>query len=145
MPFVIDNTVVCGWFLSDQSTGYTSAIAKRLLDDTAVSPVLWPLELANVLKTACKRGAMIASQARGVVEQIDALPIAMDTQHPTVAAGLALALRHDLTGYNAAYPDLALRLQWPIATQNAALVHAAWAAGVGIVACRAEQPPLPAP
>ena len=134
MAFVIDNSVVCGWFLANQSTGYTDAIAKRLLDDTAVAPALWPLELANVLKTACKRGAMIASQAREVVEQIDALPIAVDTQPPTVAAVLALALRYDLTSYGAAYLELALRLQCPIATQDAALAEAAWAAGVGVVA-----------
>ena len=134
MPFVIDNSVVCGWFLSNQSTGYTDTIARRLLDDTAVAPALWPLELANVLKTACKRGAMIASQAHEIVEQIDALPIAVDTQPPTVAAVLALALRHDLTSYDAAYLELALRLQWPIATQDAALAEAAWAAGVGVVA-----------
>ena len=134
MPFVIDNSVVCGWFLSNQSTGYTDTIARRLLDDTAVAPALWPLELANVLKTACKRGAMIASQAREVVEQIDALPIAVDAQPPTVAAVLALALRYDLTSYDAAYLELALRLQCPIATQDAALAEAAWAAGVGVVA-----------
>jgi len=46
MPFVIDNSVVCGWFLSNQATGYTETIAQRLLDDTAIAPGLcrlnWP-------------------------------------------------------------------------------------------------------
>ncbi|WP_298192361.1 type II toxin-antitoxin system VapC family toxin [Metallibacterium sp.] len=133
MPFVIDNSVVCGWFLANQSTDYTEAIARRLLDDGAIAPGLWPLELANVLRTACKRGAMIASQAREVAEQIAALPIAVDAQPPTTQAILALALRYDLSSYDAAYLELALRLQLPIATQDTALAEAAMAAGVGMV------------
>lgn len=133
MPFVIDNSVVCGWFLASQSTDYTEAIARRLLDDGAIAPGLWPLELANVLRTACKRGAMIASQAREVAEQIAALPIAVDAQPPTTQAILALALRYDLSSYDAAYLELALRLQLPIATQDTALAEAAMAAGVGMV------------
>ena len=133
MPFVIDNSVVCGWFLANQSTDYTEAIARRLLDDGAIAPGLWPLELANVLRSACKRGAMIASQAREVAEQIAALPIAVDAQPPTTQAILALALRYDLSSYDAAYLELALRLQLPIATQDTALAEAAMAAGVGMV------------
>ena len=133
MPFVIDNSVVCGWFLASQSTDYTEAIALRLQDDSAIAPGLWPLELANVLRTACKRGAMIASQAREVAEQIAVLPIAVDAQSPATQAVLSLALRYDLTSYDAAYLELALRLQLPIATQDAALVEAAMAAGVGVV------------
>ena len=133
MPFVIDNSVVCGWFLANQSTDYTEVIARRLLDDGAIAPGLWPLELANVLRTACKRGAMIASQAREVAEQIAALPIAVDAQPPATQAILALALRYDLSSYDAAYLELALRLQLPIATQDTALAEAAMAAGVGAV------------
>ncbi len=133
MPFVIDNSVVCGWFLANQSTDYTEAIARRLLDDGAIAPGLWSLELANVLRIACKRGAMIASQAREVAEQIAALPIAVDAQPPTAQAILALALRYDLSSYDAAYLELALRLQLPIATQDTALAEAAMAAGVGMV------------
>lgn len=133
MPFVIDNSVVCGWFLANQSTDYTEAVARRLLDDGAIAPGLWPLELANVLRTACKRGAMIASHAREVAEQIAALPIAVDAQPPATQAALSLALRYDLSSYDAAYLELALRLQLPIATQDAALVEAAMAAGVGVV------------
>jgi predicted nucleic acid-binding protein len=46
---------------------------------------------------------------------------------------LSLALRYDLTSYDAAYLELALRLQLPIATQDAALMEAARAAGVGVL------------
>lgn len=118
--------------------GLTTRLSRR---ETAIAgleaePATKSLELANVLKTACKRGSMIVSQARELVEHIDALPITVDAQPPTAPAVLALALRHDLSSYDAAYLELgrALRLPCPIATQDAALDDAAWAAGVGIVA-----------
>ena len=133
MPFVNDNSVVCGWFLASRSTDHTEAIALRLRDDGAIAPGLWPLELANVLPTACKCGAMIASQAREVAEQIAVLPIAVDAQPPATQAVLSLALRYDLSSYDATCLELALRLQLPIAAQDEALVEAAMAAGVGVV------------
>lgn len=133
MPFVLDNSVVCGWFLAKQSSEYTEAIAKRLLDDMAVAPAVWPLELANVLRTACKRGLIVALQAQEIAADIAALPIEIDTSPQSPGALLALALRFDLTSYDAAYLELALRRQQPIATQDAALAAAALAAGVGVV------------
>ncbi|WP_449370276.1 type II toxin-antitoxin system VapC family toxin [Thiomonas sp.] len=133
MPFVIDNSVVCGWFLSNQATPYTEAIAQRLLDDTAIAPGLWPLELANVLRTACQRGALVAQRAQEISAEISALPITIDAQPQSPAALLALGVRFDLTSYDAAYLELALRLQLSIATQDEALMQAAMAAGVGVV------------
>jgi len=133
MPFVIDNSVVCGWFLSNQATPYTEVVAQRLLDDTAFAPGLWPLELANVLRTACKRGAIVAQRAQEISAEINTRPITIDTAPSSPSALLALALRFDLTSYDAAYLELALRLQLPIATQDDALMQATMAAGVGVV------------
>lgn len=41
-------------------------------------------------------------------------------------------MRFDLTSYDAAYLELALRLQVPLATRDSALMEAAWAAGIGV-------------
>jgi predicted nucleic acid-binding protein len=133
MPFVLDNSVVAGWFLEDQATPYTDAIAARLEEDRAVVPALWQLEFANVLRTACKRNRITAAQAQQVIEQICTLPIEIDRDAPGPAELLALALRYDLSSYDAAYLELALRLQLPVATKDCPLRHAAEAAGVGSV------------
>lgn len=133
MPFVLDNSVVAGWFLEDQATPYTDAIAGRLEEDRAVVPALWQLEFANVLRTACKRNRIAAAQAQQVIEQICSLPIEIDRDTPGPAELLALALRYDLSSYDAAYLELALRLQLPVATKDCPLRHAAEAAGVGSV------------
>ena len=133
MPFVVDNSVVCGWFIENQASPYSEAIAERLQDDRAHAPGVWELELANVLRTACLKQRMNAEQAQGVLAQIATLPIDVDRQGATPASLLALALRFGLSSYDAAYLELALRLQLPLATTDAALREAALTSGVGLV------------
>jgi predicted nucleic acid-binding protein len=133
MPFVLDNSVVAGWFLEDQATPYTEAIGQLLEVDRAIVPALWQLEFANVLRTACKRKRLIASQAQEVIDQVCGLPIEIDAATPGLAELLALSLRYDLSSYDAAYLALALRLQLPIATKDGPLRTAAEASGVGVV------------
>jgi predicted nucleic acid-binding protein len=132
MPFVLDNSMVSGWFIRNQVTPYSEVVANRLLDDQAFVHALWQLEFTNVLRTACKRGTLNAQGAHEIIDQIAALPITVDRDSPGPAAFLALALRYDLTSYDADYLELALRLQLPIATQNAALMAAARASGIGV-------------
>lgn len=131
MPFVLDNSVACGWLFENQSDDYTEAVARRLSSEHAVAPVLWPMELANVLRTTCRRGRLTAQQAQKMVQQLALLPIEIDPTPARPGLLLSLALRFDLSAYDAAYLELALRLQQPIATRDAALAEAARIAGVG--------------
>lgn len=133
MAFVVDSSVVCGWFIANLATPYAEAIAQRLETERAVAPTLLQLEYTNVLRTACKRGRVVAQAAREVVDRIESLPIEFDSQTPPPSTVLSLALRFDLTTCDASYLELALREQLPIATQDEALAEAAWAAGVGVV------------
>ena len=133
MPMVLDNSVVCGWLLENQATPYSDAIAQRLQDDQAVAPPLLRLEYANVLRTACKRGRLTAQQAQDAIAQLAELPVEIDAELPDAAQLLALALRYDLSSYDATYLDLALRRQLPVATQDVAFAQAARLSGVGVV------------
>jgi predicted nucleic acid-binding protein len=134
MSFVIDNSVVSGWLLESQASAYSEAIAQRLHTGAAIAPPLLPLEYTNVLRTACKRQKLIAAQAQEMLAMLAELPISIDTTAPSPAQLFDLALRYDLTSYDALYLDLALRRSLPIATQDRALAHAAMVAGVGVVA-----------
>lgn len=140
--FVLDNSVVCGWLLERQATDYSEAVALRLqAGERAVAPPLLRLEYTNVLRTACKRGAMIAQQAQEAIVALADLPIEIDTEALDAGLILALALRYDLSSYDAAYLELALRRQIPIATSDTELAHAALVAGVGTVDIHTAQPP----
>jgi predicted nucleic acid-binding protein len=133
MPFVLDNSVVSGWYLENQATPYTTAIAERLRDDTAHAPALWELEFTNVLRSACMRQRMTAQHAQEVLARIGTLSIEVHRHEVPRSELLGLALRFGLTTYDAAYLELALRLQSPLATQDEALRAAALSAGVGVV------------
>ncbi len=133
MPFVLDNSVVSGWFLQNQATPYTQAIAQRLRDDTAHAPAVWELDFTNVLRTSCVRQRMDAAHAQAVLAQIGNLPIEVDRRAVPRSELLGLALRFGLSAYDAAYLELALHLQCPVATQDEALRMAALSAGVGVV------------
>jgi predicted nucleic acid-binding protein len=132
MPFVIDNSVVSGWYLDNQSTPYTQTISERLQEDRAWAPVLWELELTNVLRTSCLRQRLTAQRAQEILGHLGALPIEVDRAPVPPRELLALALRFGLSSYDAAYLELALRKQLPVATQDEGLRAAAVAAGVGL-------------
>jgi len=134
MAFVLDNSVVTGWYLPDQATAYSESIASRLEGDKALVPALWQLELANVLKTACTRGKLNLHTARQILDALGQLPIEIDASPaPGQRQIFELAMRHQLSSYDAAYLELAMRHGLPIATQDLQLKNAAIAAGVEVL------------
>lgn len=133
MSFVLDNSVVCGWLFDNQATPYTQAMAKQLEKHRAVAPALLRLEYTNVLRTACKRGICNAQTAQEMLKLLAELPIDSAPDVPEPAQVLDLALRYDLSSYDAAYLNLALLRRLPIATRDEALARAADVAGVGVM------------
>ncbi len=134
MPFVLDNSVVTGWYLPSQATDYSKAVAIRLETDKALVPQLWQLELANVLKTACTKGRLTQSQARQILDTLSQLPIEVDNAAPPGQRPLfELAMRYNLSSYDAVYLELAMRHGLPLATQDEQLKLAATAAGVDLL------------
>jgi len=133
MLFVLDNSVVTGWYIEDQASGYSEAIAAKLETDRALVPALWELEFTNVLKTACTRGKLAIDTARQIVDNICALPIEIDHATPGPRQLLELALRYNLSSYDASYLELAMRHGLPIASQDGKLREASKAAGITIL------------
>lgn len=134
MPFVLDNSVVTGWYLPDQATDYCKAIGTRLESDKALVPTLWQLELANVLKTACTRAKLGLDAARQILDTLGTLPIEIDASPaPNPRQLFELAMRYKISSYDAAYLELAMRHGLPIATQDAQLKEASIAAGVTVL------------
>ena len=133
MPFVIDNSVVTGWYLPDQASSYSQAIGTLLESDKALVPALWQQELANVLKTACTRGKLKIDAAREILDALASLPIEIDASPgPGQRQLFELAMRYQISSYDAAYRELAMRLGLDLATQDQALKDAALAAQVSL-------------
>lgn len=131
MPFVVDNSVVVGWHLKGQATDYTRGVLDRLTSDIAHVPALWPLEFSNVVRKALTGRGMTEDRATEIMQIQAELSLVVHGDVPDPAENMALALRYNLSSYDAAYLDLALRLRLPVATVDGALRTAAVASGVG--------------
>ena len=128
MPFVLDASVTLAWALDEHKTEAAEQALRRLMDDSA-APASWWFEVRNVLIVAERRGRRTEARSAALLRAVARLPIEID-RDPEEAVVLELARRHGLTIHDAAYLELAMRRQTPLATLDAALVRAAAVEGV---------------
>lgn len=136
MSFVLDNSVVMRWLLRDADGAravYAAKVLSALADGHhALVPSLWWLELSNVMVRSERKGKLDTAESHQFTELVRALPI----QEISIAGQqvlqdtLTLARRHALSSYDAAYLNLALKNQIPLATLDSDLRQAATEAGV---------------
>ena len=98
-------------------------------------PVLWFYEASAVLAREEIRGSLTAPQASEFIAEFQSLDIRADEQGPENIFGdvYRLAIAHRLTSYDAAYLELALWRDLPIATLDDDLIRASAAIGVSRV------------
>lgn len=130
--FVLDCSITLAWFFEDEKSDYTDSILEKLKNSKAIVPSIWPLEVANVLHLAKKKKRITELQAVGFIDILSSLPIIID--HTSTSRALnstfVLASKVDLTIYDAAYLELALREKVPLHTLDKALLHAAKRVGL---------------
>ena len=131
--FVIDTSIAMTWCFEDEATTATDAVLDRLRDDRVVVPAIWPLEVANVLLAAERRGRLSEAQASRFLELLAQLPIDVDDSPTDLGAIVAAGRRHALSSFDAAYLVLAERLGAELATLDKSLAKAALKAGVRLL------------
>ncbi len=127
---VVDASVSAAWFLPDEATPYTEAALLATANRDVWVPALWLLEMGNLLLSAQRRKRIDEAKRRELVQAAAALRLRVDREPVPMTEIDALAARHSLTAYDAAYLELALRRKFAIATVDTALLKAALAAGV---------------
>lgn len=125
--FVLDCSVTMAWLFEDEITASTEEILDKLEHARAVVPAIWPLEVANVLLIAVRKKRIKSVQASSFVDTLSILPIFTDssTMSRAMHSIFNLAAEETLTIYDAAYLELALRENIPLATQDTDLIKAA--------------------
>ncbi len=133
--FIIDCSITMAWCFADEATSEASEIQDRLATEAAVVPSLWFLEVANVLVMAEKRQRISADDSSEFLSLLSGLDIEEDTESSVRAFNelLPLCRDHGLTSYDAAYLDLALRKQVPLASLDDQLRQAAKALGLTVL------------
>lgn len=129
MALVVDSSIVGCWCFPDETSPVADAALARLGTEEGVVPALWWFEVRNILVINERRGCIDAPGTADFLADLNGLSIRID-RTPDSERVLALARAHRLTAYDAAYLELARRLDAPLATLDRAL---AGAAGVSLL------------
>jgi predicted nucleic acid-binding protein len=135
--FVLDASVAFSWcFPGDptEDTPYSRRILSRLTTDDAIVPAIWAFEIANIIFVACnKRKRITQRQIDEYLQRLKSLPIRVEQHDLWANIGLeSQARKWNLPAYDAAYLDLALRKNLPLATADDDLKRMAQAEGIEV-------------
>jgi predicted nucleic acid-binding protein len=131
--FVLDSSVALTWFFKDQASAETDLILRELGAGSCCAVAQhWRLEVTNVLLGAERAKKKTAGESTQFLALLEKLTIEVDqeTDRSAGSATLALARKHKLTTYDAAYLELASRRGLPLATLDEELRKAAKTEGV---------------
>jgi predicted nucleic acid-binding protein len=134
---VLDASVALAWCFDNEATEASDRILERVANDAAAVPAIWHVEVANVLALAERRRRITQARSAQFITLIEGLEIIVDEETPSRAFTriLDLAREQRLTGYDASYLELAMRLGVPLASKDRDLCDAA--ERVGVTAVRA--------
>ena len=129
---VIDSSITIAWCFPDEKDEYSQTVLDALTSEQAFVPYLWHLEVANTLLVGERRKRSTQANTITWIGFLSSLPITVDEETRAHAFGntLSLARDHNLSAYDAAYLELAIRRGLPLACNDGKLKTAALAAGV---------------
>jgi predicted nucleic acid-binding protein len=134
LSWVVDASVALAWWFVDERTPRSEQLAARAAADRPVVPAIWPLEMANALLMAVRRGRVEMSAAQQRVAELTQVGLPIDNAGVAhLPEVLRIAQRHGLSAYDASYLELAMRLGAALATNDTALHAAARAEGVALL------------
>lgn len=131
---VLDASIAMGWMV-DTPAPRLALRALHLLQSGAmgVVPDLWYYEVCNALMTAERHRRASAQMVSSHVSDIERLAAFLEVSPTTPSALIAAARQSGLTAYDAAYFELALRRNLPLATLDEKLRAAAQRAGIELL------------
>jgi predicted nucleic acid-binding protein len=129
---VIENSVAVAWCFPDEQDDYSQSVLGALSSERAIVPDLWHLEVATTLVVGERRKRSTQANTVTWLGFLAMLPITVDDETKVHAFGdtLNLAREHNLSVYDAAYLELAMRRALPLATLDDKLKAADQSVGV---------------
>lgn len=132
---VLDASAALNWCYEDRATPTSNAAMELLDTGAAVVPAIFNFEVANALVVAGRRKAITPERAAKFLALISRLRISIDGRgtHRACYELKALAETEQLSVYDAAYLEIAIRTGAPLATLDGALRAACRRRGVALV------------
>jgi predicted nucleic acid-binding protein len=135
LNLVLDASMTVAWLFENERTPAAHDVMRRVVREGALVPSLWRLEVANVLRNAVRRGRCDEAYADRSLARLGRLAIKRDeeTEDRAWVETRALSREENLTLYDAAYLELAIRKSACLASCDAALLAAAGQRRIDVV------------
>ena len=129
---VVDASVALAWCFPDEASDYADAVLVALEGQAILVPAIWGSEIANAVLVGERSKRLRQPEIRRFTTLLGNLSPLQDAQPvgDHIATVLPLAREYGLSAYDAAYLELALRHDAPLATLDARLRKAALKAGI---------------
>lgn len=128
---IIDSSYTLALVMPDESR---PASMRAVLAGQLAAPMLWPLEIANAMRSSLRRRRLLAQQADALLQRIGELQVdVINPSHTSPKHHFEAAQTHELTPYDAMYLELALQWRCALATCDQGLATAAQRAGVEVL------------
>lgn len=133
--FVLDCSATMSLFLPDEELNHISSkVAELLKSSICYAPSIWPYEVYNVILTCINRQRLNGEQASSITRLVKKLPIKIDNSFTLTANNiLNIAKTNNLSIYDSAYIELALRIKCPIATLDKKVIQVAKNVGIELI------------
>ncbi|MEY2943106.1 MAG: hypothetical protein RLY97_1120 [Pseudomonadota bacterium] len=131
---ILDASATVSFILADEANQQIPEVAEALLEGRCIVPAIWSWEIANILWKCVKSGRVTQVECESILANLADFSIAIDAVSLSAALGqtLSLATQHQLTSYDAAYLESAIRLGASLASFDKNLRAAALSMGITV-------------
>jgi len=133
MSVVVDVSAIVPLAFADEELTLAKAVVRKLASEGGLVPSLFWFEIWNTLAMSERRSRSTPENTKRFVVLLRKLNLVVDSL-PDSERIFLLTRRYSLTAYDAAYLELALRTDSPLATQDKCLIKALAAAGGSLFA-----------
>lgn len=130
----MDASTALAWCFPDETSDYADKVLVALEGKTMLVPAVWSLEVANAVLVGERRKRLHQPEVKQFTTLLESLSLVQDTRPvaSNIKDVLPVARRHGLSAYDAAYLELSIRHNAPLATLDGKLRNAAKSAGITI-------------
>ena len=131
---VVDASIALAWCFPDETSDYADGVLVSLEGKTILVPAIWGLEIANAVLVGERRKRLNQPEIVQFTALLGALSLVQDVRPVAnyVNDVLPLARKHGLSAHDAAYLELSIRYDAPLATLDEKLRKAAKRTGIKI-------------
>ncbi len=134
MALVVDASTALTWCFEDEVPGNDPRVLKKVHDEGAVVPAVWPVEVTNGLLQGLRRQRLDQAELTRYLSLLGLLNIQVTeaaSEH-TFSRVLDVGMALSLTAYDASYIELAQRLRLPLITSDRRMAEAARTVGISL-------------